>query len=142
MKQLLFSAIFSIVAIFAPLLTTSVAYAACPTGNSSKGQVLTGIGETGADCSDTGVTSAIQAAVSILSFIAGVAAVVMVILSGFKYITSGGDANKVSSAKSTLVYALVGVAIAALAQALIHFVIQTSDHAISAPPAHSKQKTP
>lgn len=113
------------------------AFAACVNNNTSKGQVIEGIGQTGGNCSDSGVTSVIKAAVEILSIVIGFAAVIMVLVSGFKYITSGGDSGKVSSAKSTLVYALVGVAVAALAQTLIHFVLSTSDKAVTPCPSNS-----
>lgn len=101
---------------------------ACPGGNTSKGQVLNGLGETGNGCNDSGVNNILAEAVNILSMIAGAAAVIMTILAGFKYITSGGDANKVGNAKNTLIYALVGVAVAALSQALIHFVLAQSNN--------------
>lgn len=112
-------------------LTSSLpqfAFAACGRATDSKGQVLQGIGETGGDCSGTDVNNTIQAAVEILSIVVGIAAVIVIIVSGLKYITSGGDSGKVSSAKSTLVYALVGLAIAALAQFLVHFVLTQADN--------------
>lgn len=65
----------------------------------------------------------VKATVNILSIIVGAVAVLAVVLSGFKYITAGGDSNKVGSAKSTLVYALVGLAVAVLAQAIVRFVL-------------------
>ena len=76
-------------------------------------------------CTTDGLTldKVISAVLSILSWIIGVVAVIMVIVSGFKYVTSGGDSNAVSSAKNTLIYALIGVAIVALAQFLVHFVL-------------------
>lgn len=89
----------------------------------SKGQILQGAGQTGADCTGVGVNNAIASAVNILSIVVGVAAVIMVIVSGFKYVTSGGDSNSVSSAKSTLIYALVGLGVAGLAQVLVNFVL-------------------
>jgi hypothetical protein len=52
----------------------------------------------------------------------------MIIVAGLKYIASAGDSNKVSSAKSTLIYALVGVLIAALAQLLVHFVLHQASN--------------
>jgi hypothetical protein len=51
----------------------------------------------------------------------------MVIISGFKYVTSGGDPQKVSGAKSTLIYAIVGLIVVALAQILVHFVLQQTN---------------
>jgi hypothetical protein len=96
---------------------------------SPKDQVLNGVNQTGTDCSGKGVTNILSAAVTILSIIIGIAAVIMILVSGYRYITSGGDTNKVSAAKSTLIYALIGVAIAALAQLLVHFVLYQSSKA-------------
>ncbi len=113
---------------------TGAAYAAgCGTPSTPKTQVLNGIGETGSNCDDSGVANAISAGVNILSLVVGVAAVMMVILSGFKYITSGGEASKVSNAKNSLVYALIGLFIAALAQLLVHFVLAQSTVAACPP---------
>jgi len=50
----------------------------------------------------------------------------MVVMGGFKYITSGGDGQKAAGAKNTLVYAVIGLVIAALAQVLVQFVIKKS----------------
>lgn len=82
----------------------------------------------GADCSKdssggTDVGSVVTAVVNILSWVVGVVAVVMIIVAGFKYVTAGGDAAKVTSAKGTLMYALVGLVIAALAQTIVWFVL-------------------
>jgi len=66
-----------------------------------------------------GVVSSI---LNLLSVLVGVAAVIMIIVSGFRYITSGGDATKVGAAKSALIYAIVGLVIVALAQVIVHFV--------------------
>lgn len=117
--------------------------AACPKADSpnsdtsAKGQVLTGVGQTGSDCSDTQVTSTLAAIVTILSYVVGIIAVIVVINGGFKYITSGGEASKVANAKSTLVYALVGVAIAALAQFLVHFVLNGAANPSCDVPGHT-----
>lgn len=68
--------------------------------------------------------------VNIFSAIVGVAAVVMIIWGGFKYITSGGDSGKVSSAKSTIIYAIIGLIIVALAQFIVKFVLQKATDAV------------
>jgi uncharacterized membrane protein len=62
-------------------------------------------------------------AVNILSLIVGIAAVIMVIVGGFRYVTSGGDSNSVSGAKNTIIYAVVGLAIVAAAQFIVQFVV-------------------
>jgi hypothetical protein len=58
-----------------------------------------------------------------ISLLIGIAAVIIIIFGGIKYITSGGKPESVSSAKSTIVYALVGILIALLSQGIIVFVI-------------------
>lgn len=60
---------------------------------------------------------------NILSFMVGVASVLMVILGGLKYVTSNGDSNSVSSAKNTVLYALIGLAVFASSQLIIRFVL-------------------
>lgn len=83
---------------------------------------------TSQDCGsgNSGVTHIVSEIVSILSLVVGVLAVIFVIVAGMKYITSSGDSNKISSAKSTLVYAIVGIAVAALAQLIVHTVLNTA----------------
>lgn len=106
-----------------PIALPQPAYAACGGGTgSSKDEVLAGVGQAG-DCQASGVTQTVKGIVNILSYILGIAAVIMIIVSGFKYVTAGGDSNRVSSAKNTLIYALIGLLIAAIAQALVHWVL-------------------
>jgi len=85
------------------------------------------------DCTPT-VDNAITTAVTIFTIIVGVMSVIMIIMGGFKYITSAGDANKVAAAKNTVVYALIGVVLVALAQVIIRFVVSKST-SITNPPA-------
>lgn len=61
--------------------------------------------------------------VNIFSAIVGVIAVIMIIVGGLRYITSGGDSGNVSTAKNTIIYAIVGLVIVALAQLIVHFVL-------------------
>ena len=68
------------------------------------------------------INKTISNIVNILSSLAGVAAVVMIIVGGFRYITSAGDSTRVTSAKNTIIYALIGLVIIALAQIIVRFV--------------------
>lgn len=61
--------------------------------------------------------------VNIMLFIIGAIAVIMIIVGGIRYVVSGGDQNAVTSAKNTIMYAVVGLIIAALAYAVVNFVI-------------------
>jgi len=88
--------------------------------------------QTGANCgtAGTGTNDSLQKVaskiVTIFSTIVGIAAVIMIIYGGFRYITSGGDSGKVGNAKNALIYALVGLVIVALAQFLVHYVLNTA----------------
>ena len=110
-----------IVLMFGQVGVASAASTCKDTG--AKGEVLQGVGQTGTNCSDAGVENTVKVVVSILSYIIGVLAVIMIMVGGFKYITSSGDSNAVANAKNTIVYALVGIVIAALAQFFVRFVL-------------------
>jgi hypothetical protein len=119
--------IFTSVQFAAPALVSACGDAT--SANSARGQVLQGVGESGTDCDASGVTSLITTIVSIISFIAGAVAVIMIVLSGMRFITSGGDSQKVASARSSLLYAVIGLAILALTQVIIHFALNTTKSA-------------
>lgn len=65
----------------------------------------------------------VRAIINVLSVLIGVVAVIMIMVSGYKYITAGGDSNKVTSAKNTLIYAIIGLVVSALAQVIVVFVL-------------------
>lgn len=52
-------------------------------------------------------------------------AVVIIVISGVRFMTSAGDASKVKSAKDTILYACIGLAVIALAAIIVNFVIKT-----------------
>lgn len=59
----------------------------------------------------------------ILLYVVGILSVIMLILGGLRYVISGGNATAVTAAKNTILYAIVGLIVAILAYAIIHFVI-------------------
>jgi cytochrome bd-type quinol oxidase subunit 2 len=69
------------------------------------------------------VNDLIAQIINIFSVIVGVVAVIMIIVGGFRYITSGGDSGNVTTAKNTILYAIVGLVIVALAQFIVKFVL-------------------
>jgi cytochrome bd-type quinol oxidase subunit 2 len=93
------------------------------------------------NCSTTSgssISSLLKDIINILSIIVGIVAVIMIIVGGLKYITSGGEANKTAAASKTIIYALIGLVVAVLAQVLVHFVL---NRAISASKVSSKTTT-
>lgn len=76
--------------------------------------------------SNDNLQSLLTKIINIFSVVVGVIAVVMIIVGGLRYITSGGDTGRVGAAKTTIIYALVGLVVVALAQLIVHFVLSQS----------------
>lgn len=80
-----------------------------------------------ANCGTTDVSTRvgdiIRLVINIFSLVVGVIAVIMIIVGGLKYITSGGDSANVTSAKNTILYAIIGLVVVALAQIIVRFVL-------------------
>jgi hypothetical protein len=86
-----------------------------------------GVAALGVTCDAAGsaedvIKGPVQVVVQLLTYIVGVASVVMIIYGALKFITSGGNSDATKSAKSTIIYALVGLTIVLLANVIISFV--------------------
>lgn len=72
---------------------------------------------------EASINNTLENIINIFSIVVGIVAVIMIIAGGFKFITSGGDANNVKSAKNTILYAVIGLVVVALAQIIVRFVL-------------------
>jgi hypothetical protein len=72
---------------------------------------------------DAGLQGTVKTVVNVLSVVVGIVAVIMIIIGGFRYITSGGKQESVTAAKNTILYAVIGLVIVALAQVIVRFVL-------------------
>ncbi len=61
--------------------------------------------------------------INIFSVVVGIVAVIMIIYGGFRYIVSGGESGNVTSAKNTIMYAIIGLVIVAFAQFVVKFIL-------------------
>lgn len=61
--------------------------------------------------------------INILSIIVGIVAVIGIMAAGLKFITSGSNPQQVTVAREMVLYAVVGLIIAASAQVLVRFII-------------------
>ena len=61
---------------------------------------------------------------SILTFIIGAVAVIMIIVGAIKYVTANGDQSQISSAKNTILYSIVGLILAIAAGGIVVFVLE------------------
>lgn len=73
----------------------------------------------------TDVWLIVAAVIEILLRVAAIIAVIFVIYAGFSYTTSQGDPEGTSRAKSTLVNALVGLAVAVSAAVVVSFIAKS-----------------
>lgn len=71
---------------------------------------------------DTGVFRQVT---NIILYIVGIIAVIMLIIGGIRYVVSGGDSKKVTDAKNTVLYAIIGLVVCILAFAIVNFVVNS-----------------
>lgn len=69
------------------------------------------------------VNDIVRLVINIFSLIVGLISVIMIIIGGLKYITSGGDSANVTGAKNTILYAVIGLVVVALSQFIVRFVL-------------------
>jgi hypothetical protein len=73
----------------------------------------------------TGTNGTLYRVATIIAVVAGLVAVIVIMVSGFRYVTSGGDAQKTASARSALIGAIVGLVIIVLAQSIITIIVRS-----------------
>ncbi len=91
-------------------------YRACGTGAAS--DVCASKGEK--------VNGFVKNLVNTLLYIIGALAVVMIIVGAIRYTASAGNSSQTTAAKNTILYAVVGLALAIFAFAIVNFVIVRS----------------
>ena len=57
------------------------------------------------------------------TYIIGAIAVLMIVIGGLRYVTSNCDPAQLTGAKNTILYAAVGLVLAAMANAIVNFVL-------------------
>ena len=73
----------------------------------------------------TSLESFIATIINVVLAVVGLVSVFMIILGGFTYMTSQGDAAKVKRGKDTLLYGIIGLIIALVAFAIVNFVLES-----------------
>ena len=108
-------------------LLTPIALALPVSAQGPLDQVCQNSGASSAVCggrtNNNQVAYTIIRAAQIILLITGIAAVITIIISGFRYVISSGDPSSVNNAKNAIIYAVIGLAISALAQFIIIFVL-------------------
>ena len=97
-------------------------HAAAEVWDSCKGNANSAICKS--STADQNINSVIANIVRVMLILLGSVAVIVIIYSGFRYITSSGDAARVSAAKNTLTYAVVGLVVAIFAYVIVDLTIR------------------
>jgi hypothetical protein len=92
----------------------------------AKGQIQNGVnaasGNNGTP-STKDLNDTLTSGINIFSAVIGVVALIMLMVGGFRYITSAGNDTVIAEAKKTIVYALIGLIIVGLSQFIVKFVL-------------------
>ena len=72
---------------------------------------------------DADGNSLFKTVTNVLLFLIGAVSVIMLIVGGLRYVLSNGDSSAVTSAKNTILYAVIGIIVALLAYAIVNFVV-------------------
>lgn len=119
--QLIIVALAVSLGISGAILAPTATYAAC---TSAADCVQDGADKAGGKSSNTAdPKEIIQTIVRILLFLIGAVSVIMIIIGGFRYVISQGDSGAVTSAKNTILYAVIGLIVAIFAWAIVDFVV-------------------
>ena len=108
------------------LIIPAIALAVAPATQAADFELKTGVDSAkgkGASDSIDDPSATVKQVVNIFLWAIGALSVFMLIWGGIRYTTSAGDSNKVTAAKNTIIYAIVGLVVAILAYAIVNLVV-------------------
>jgi hypothetical protein len=56
--------------------------------------------------------------------VVGIVSIVIIVIAGIRFMTSQGNPQTINSARNQIIYATVGIVVAALAQGIVTFVLK------------------
>lgn len=77
------------------------------------------------EADDPTLMGTVQQILNVIVGVVGVVAVAVIIIGGIFFVTSQGDASKVTRARNTILYGVVGLIVALLAFAIVNFVLSS-----------------
>ena len=144
----------SLCMVVVPMVAAGSAFTLIPGGTALAQSCQSGTGNSSSDCitgglcqgaqglsvtpgttqcteQQAGLQGTVTTVVNVLSVVVGIVAVIMIIVGGFRYVTSGGKQESVTGAKNTILYAVIGLVIVALAQVIVRFVLTRTTNSTS-----------
>ena len=89
------------------------------------GEIQKGVNSAGGNKENTTLGARLEDVVNILLYVLGAIAVIMIVIGGIRYATSNGESSQISSAKNTILYAVIGLIVAVMAYAIVNFVLDS-----------------
>lgn len=129
MKRLLITLGLLMTAVLALALVAPHAYAvdvldkACNNSNATSTPTVCADNHPNGDNPFFGPTGVVTKGIQLFAMIIGVTSVIVIIVYGLRFMTSMGDPNSVATARRAIIYAIVGLVIAGLAQLIVSFVL-------------------
>jgi len=77
-----------------------------------------------AEANKNPIISIIKTAINIVSYMAGAAAVIAILISSIRFLTANGDENSIAGARRTLIFAGAGLIVVIVAQAIVAFALK------------------
>lgn len=118
-----------LIVLIATLLCLAVPASAAAAAFSPLGDACTAQGNTASACSANGTNpisgpnGILKKVTLIIGTVAGIVAVIIIIIAGFQYVVSNGDSQKTANARSAIIGAGIGLLIIVSATGILTFVI-------------------
>ena len=108
--------IISLLGVFTPVVSAANGINICSDGNENS--VYCQNKNTG----ETQVNGIIKTIVEVLLMAVGAISIIMIVIGGILFALSSGDTQKAAKARSTILYAVVGLIVSVFASAIVNFV--------------------
>lgn len=122
-KSLVMAAVLAAIGAFGVALPASAATVYCPNGDPARNGDLSSCSDLKNENNENNLMETLNVIINVIIGIIAFLAVVMIVFGGIQYTTSAGAADKVKSAKDTIMYGIVGLIVALLAYAIVNFVL-------------------
>lgn len=95
------------------------------TPNSPLCRAKTGVNKAGgtSGSNSTSLTTRIHGIINLIIYAIGFASIIMIVLGGIRYTTSGGEQSNMKGAKDTIMYSVIGLVVAIMAYAIVGLVV-------------------
>lgn len=91
----------------------------------AKTQIESAVNEVGGSENKTDVRGFIGNIIKTMFFVVGVLAVIVIIFAGVTFVISAGNSQTIQKAKTTIIYAVIGLIVSILSYAIVNFVVSS-----------------